>query len=200
MNLESKISEHLWNEISSNYQSRNYTAAILESIYFLSNLIREKTGLEADGVSLAGQAFGGKNPKLKVNKLQTESDWNVQQGMEQILRGIYAAFRNPRSHEKYNDTQDEADSIIVFIDYLIKLIDLSKTPFSKESFLPRVFDSDYVTGERYASLIISEIPVKQRLDIYLEVYTKRETGSCDKIKHFLMKIKSSSFAGETPGV
>jgi uncharacterized protein (TIGR02391 family) len=123
MNLEGKISERLWIEIKSNYESRNFAGAILDSTHCLGEIIRQKTGLEADGVPLVGQAFGGNNPKLKVNKFQTESDVNVQSGIEQILRGVYQAFRNPRSHEKINDTQDDADSIIVFIDYLLKVID-----------------------------------------------------------------------------
>ena len=138
MNLEGKISERLWTEVKSNYEARNFTTAVLNSIYFLSDLIREKTGLETDGASLVGQAFGGKNPKLKINKLQTESEQNVQQGIEQVLRGVYQAFRNPRSHGKYTDNQEDADSIIVFIDYLVRVIDQSKSPFSLTDFIPRI--------------------------------------------------------------
>src|SRR5882724_5641243 len=108
MNLQGKLTERLWNEIKTNYESRDFSGAILDSIHFLSEVIRQKTGLESDGVSLAGQAFGGKTPKLKVNKLQTESELNVQAGIEQLLRGIYQGFRNPRSHGKISDTQDDA--------------------------------------------------------------------------------------------
>jgi hypothetical protein len=108
--------------------------------------------------------------------------------MEQILRGVYQAFRNPRSHEKITDTQDDADSIIVFIDYLLKIIDQSKSPFSKAAFIPRIFDSDFVTGEKYSTLLIEEIPVKQRLEVFLEVFEKRETGDCDKLKWFLLSL------------
>ena len=188
MNLEAKISSQLWREIKSDYEGRNYTGAILGSIYFLSDLIRQKTGLQADGVSLAGQAFGGKNPKLKVNKLQTESELNVQLGVEQLLRGVYQAFRNPRSHEKIIDSLADADSIIVFVDYLLKIIDQSKAPFSKVAFLPRVFDSDFVASERYAALLIEEIPAKQRVEIYVEVFQRRETGDCEKLKWFLHSL------------
>jgi len=188
MNLEGKISERLWIEVKSNYEARNFTNAILDSIYFLSDLIREKTGLEADGVSLVGQAFGGKNPKLKINKLQTESEQNVQSGIEHILRGVYQAFRNPRSHEKFTDNQDDAASIIVFIDYLVKIIDQSKSPFSITDFVPRVFDLSFVTTERYSALLIEEIPVKQKLNVFLEVFRKRETGDCEKLKHFLLPL------------
>jgi len=89
LNLEPRLDHRLWAVIATSYESGNYTGAILDSIHFLGELIREKTGLEGDGVSLVGQAFGGQNPKLKVTKLQTESDGNVQKGVEQFLRGIY---------------------------------------------------------------------------------------------------------------
>jgi len=158
VNLEAQISKRLWSEIQSNYESRDYSGAILDSVYFLSELIRQRTGLEADGVSLVGQAFGGKNPKLKVNKFQTESELNVQQGIEQLLRGIYQAIRNPRSHEKHNDTQPDADSI------------------------------NYVAGERYAALLIEEIPVRQRRELFVDVFAARQTGDCEKLKDFLRAL------------
>ena len=184
MNLESKIEERLWKMIQNSYEGRNYTGAIHDAIYFLSDLIREKSGLASDGVSLIGQAFGGKSPKLKINKLQSESDKNIQAGIAQILRGIYQAIRNPRSHEKYNDSISDADSIILFIDYLTKIIDRSKTPFTKRDFIERVFEENFVPKKRYADLLVNEIPKKQRLDIFIEVYRLKEQGDGEKLKYF----------------
>ena len=184
MNLESKIEERIWKMIQNSYEGRNYTGAILDAIYFLSDLVREKSGLENDGVSLIGQAFGGKSPKLKINKLQSESDKNIQAGITQILRGIYQAIRNPRSHEKYNDSMSNADSIILFVDYLTKIIDQSKMPFTKHDFLERVFEKNFVLKKRYADLLINEIPKKQRLDIFIEVYRLKEQGDGEKLKYF----------------
>ena len=188
MNLQAVISERLWLEIRSQYENRDFSGAILDAVHHLGALVRERTGLEADGVALIGQAFGGQNPKLKVNKLQTESEKNVQQGIEQILRGIYQAIRNPRSHEKTSDKQDDADAIIVFIDYLLRVIDQSKAPFSIESFLPRVFDPSFVAGARYSTLLIAEIPPKQRLDTFIKVFQSRETGECAKLQWFLQEM------------
>ncbi len=151
MNLQTKIDERLWQMLQNSYENRNYTGAILDSIYFLSDLIREKTGLTSDGVSLIGQALGGKSPKLKVNKLQSESEKNIQVGIAQILRGIYQAIRNPRSHEKWNDSKDNADAIILFINHLVNIIDESKPPFTKNEFIDRVFDPNFVIKEKYAA-------------------------------------------------
>src|SRR4051794_10855132 len=97
--------------------------AILDGRHFLGQLIRDRSGLDGDGQSLVGSAFGGANPLLKVNQLQTDSDWNLQRGVEALLRGLYQAIRNPRSHAKFSDTQEDAQALLLFINYLIGIID-----------------------------------------------------------------------------
>jgi uncharacterized protein (TIGR02391 family) len=157
MNLETTIDANLWGEIQQNYEAARYTDAIKDAVLILTELIREKANLEGDGVSLVGQAFGGANPKIKVTKLQSQSDKDIQAGTEAMLRGIYQAIRNPRSHEKYSDSKDDADAIIVFIDYLLKVINKSRAVFSLDECIASVFDPNFVGNERYAPLIVSKI-------------------------------------------
>jgi uncharacterized protein (TIGR02391 family) len=104
MDLAARVDTRLWSAVEHAYEARDYTATILDAIHFLGQLIRERSGLESDGQALVGAAFGGANPVLKVNQLQTESDWNVQRGIESLLRGLYQAIRNPRSHQKHSDS------------------------------------------------------------------------------------------------
>src|SRR5690348_572445 len=99
MNLRNEITQHLWNAIENVYEGGNYSHAILEAMHLLSNTLREKANIDGDGVSLVGQALGGDSPKLRLNRLQTDSERNIQKGIEQILRGLYVGIRNPRSHE-----------------------------------------------------------------------------------------------------
>lgn len=188
MNLSTCLDERLWQAVQNTYEGRNFTGAILDSMYFLSDLIRQKTGLTSDGASLIGQAFGGKSPKLKVNKLQSESDWNEQSGIEQLLRGLYQCIRNPRSHEKHTDSQDDADAIILFVNLLVRKVDQSKTPFTKEEFLKRVFDPDFVEKDRYAELIVKDIPPKQRYNIFVEVFRAKESANQDKLVYFFKAL------------
>ena len=188
MNLETKIDSELWKEINSSYENKRFTEAIKESIYFLGDLIRNKANLTSDGVTLIGQAFGGKNPKLRINKLQSETDINEQNGLEQILRGIFQLIRNPRSHKKYQDNSDDADTIILFINYLIKIIEKSKSQFSVEGFIERVFDKSFVGSDKYAELLIKEIPEKKKLDIFIEAYKNKDSGDGKKLKYFFKKL------------
>lgn len=158
MNLETTIQPRLWEVIRGSIEPRNFSAAVLDAIHFLSDVIRERSGLDGDGVALIGAAFGGSSPKLKVNRLQTESEQNVQRGVESLLRGVFQAIRNPRSHGTYPDGEKDAVAILLFLDYLLRIVDQSRSPFSLAAFVGRVLDPDFVPTERYAALLVKEIP------------------------------------------
>jgi uncharacterized protein (TIGR02391 family) len=188
MDLKTQLSENLWAAIETSYESRNYTGAILDAMYYLGDLIREKTGLESDGVELIGQAFGLKSPKLRVNQMQTESELNVQKGTANLLTGLYQSIRNPRSHSKQTDQKEDADAIIIFVNYILKIIGTSKGTFSKNEFLGRVFDSSFVKQERYADLLVEEIPARQRLDVLIDSYRRKFEGDIYSLKLFTRAI------------
>lgn len=188
MDLRTSIRKDLWETIEKNYENESYSSAILDTMYLLTDTIRNKTGLEGDGSSLIGQAFGGENPKLQLSKLQTDSEKNIQKGMQEILRGLYTAVRNPRSHDKYPDTKDEADAIIYFVDYLLKIIDKSKVSFVEEIFLNRVFEKHYVKTSEYSDLLVKEIPKRQRANIATTVILKREEGEVYNIGYFMTAL------------
>jgi uncharacterized protein (TIGR02391 family) len=145
MNLQTHIRDALWSAIQSTYQAGNYSHAILDAMHHLSNILRDKTGVDGDGAALVGQALGGDSPRLRINRLQTETERNEHRGIENILRGMYQAIRNPRSHEQVEDSQETANSIIYFIDYLLGIIEKSQEPYSISRFITRVFDPVSIT-------------------------------------------------------
>jgi uncharacterized protein (TIGR02391 family) len=188
MDLKINLEQYLWEAIQKNYENESYSSAILDAIHLLTETIRNKTGLEGDGASLIGQAFGGENPKILLNKLQTESEKNIQKGIQDILRGFYTAIRNPRSHDKFSDSKDETDSIIYFIGYLLKLIDKSKMNFEESNFLNRVFDDYYVKDKVYSDLLVNEIPKRQRVNIAISVLLQRQRGDIYNLKFFMQSL------------
>lgn len=188
VNLKGNVQQELWEAIEKNYENESYSSAILDTIHLLTETIRNKTGLEGDGSSLIGQAFGGDNPKIQLNKLQTESEKNVQKGIQDILRGLFTAIRNPRSHDKHSDTKVDADAIIVFIDYLLRMIDKSRLNFEESTFLERVFDEYYVRSNEYSDLLVSEIPKRKRLNIATAVILRRNERYIENITYFMRAI------------
>lgn len=173
MNLQSTISERLWEAVRSTYESGNYSGAILDSIYLLSDVIRDKSGLESDGVQLVGAAFSGPNPIIKVNALHTQSDQDEQKGVHFLLMGLYQAVRNPRSHEKRVDPSETADAIICFVDYLLGLIDKARSPFDEAQIVVKVIDPLFGQSEKYANLIVARVPARKLLEVLINVFNRR---------------------------
>lgn len=188
MAIQNDIDVELWQSIQKNYESENYSGAIVDAILRLTETIRNKTGLEGDGASLIGQAFGGTNPKIKVNKLQTDAEKDVQKGIQEILRGLYSAIRNPRSHDAVKDKQKDADAIIIFVNYLLTVIDQSKLSFEEPEFLKRVFDKYYVKTAEYSQSLVAEIPVRQRTNIAIATILERKRGNTDALKCFMAAL------------
>jgi len=190
MNLETRLDKRLWDATRSSLENRNFTGAILDATYFLSDLLRQRTGLEGDGVALVGQALGGNTPKLKVNRLQSDSDWNIQKGVEQLLRGMYQAIRNPRSHEKYADNEEDAQAILLFINHLIKIVDQSKAPFVKAEFVNRVLDPNFVPNNRYSELLVKEIPQSQCVAVFFDVHRSKAEANPEALEPFFKVLLS----------
>ena len=188
MNLKTHIRSTLWQAIANTYETENYSHAVLDAIHYLSEILREKSGVDGDGAALVGQALGGNSPRLRVNKLQTETERNVQRGLEDILRGLYRGIRNPRSHEQIEDAKDTADAIIYFVNYLLSILDQSQEPFTISSFCERVFDPDFVASARYAELLVSEIPPAKLIDTLIEIYRRKREGDGRKLNHMVKAI------------
>ncbi len=99
-NLKEVIDERLWNEIRRNYLNGQYSNSVLDGVQFISDLIREMSGEDGDGFNLMGRVFNAKKPKIKINKLRTQTEKDIQNGVMLLLQGFYRSIRNERVHEK----------------------------------------------------------------------------------------------------
>lgn len=184
MNLETEICRELWQAVQRSYVSQAWSNAILDSVHYLSEAVRAKTGLQSDGTALAGQALGSKSPKLRLNRLETESEKSIQAEMEQLFRGLYQAIRNPRSHERTEDNQADADALILFVDYLLRVIGHARSAFSIDECVGCILEEAFVPNLRYAGLIVEEIPNRQRLQVALTVYQRKLEGDGRQLRYF----------------
>ncbi len=182
MNIEKYIKPEIWKYISQSYESENYSDAIKDAMAVITELLRDKTGLDGDGRKLVGKALGfdkNKQPRIRINKLQTETERNIQIGLREILSGMYSLIRNPRVHEKVEDTQDTADAIIIFIDYLVNLLGGSQASFTVQGFMDLVKDPYFAHDSVYVNELVKDIPVRKRLDILIKVYEAKTESQAD---------------------
>jgi len=86
------------------------------------------------------------------------------------------------------DRSEDADAIIIFLNYLIKIIDKSKSLFTKSDFLKRIFDPDFAESKRYAELLTNEIPAKYRFEVFIDAYEGKERGEGKKLAYFFRAL------------
>ena len=86
------------------------------------------------------------------------------------------------------DDKSSADAIIIFVNYLLKMIDQSKLRFNEDVFLTRIFDKYYVKSDEYSNLLVQDIPKRQRVNIAIQVILKREEGDIYSLGFFLKAL------------
>lgn len=197
MNIKEYIRDDLWKAVETHYQNSDYTAALRDAIFFISELIRERSGLhDKDGAKLVESSFLGKNPSIKINKGETETERNMQEGIGYALKGIMMAIRNPLSHEPIEYQKNDTDTILLFVNYLLSFVDKSKKKTKIEDFLTFIKDSNFPHDEEYAEVLVNEVPKKKRLDLLVEIFNTRDEFSDYSINNFIKKLDERLSVGE----
>lgn len=88
----------------------NYFHAVFEASKGLAQRIREMSGIHADGAALVDRVFSIERPVVAFNTLQTETEKSEHKGFASLLKGCFAAVRNPLAHEPKVLWQGEDDA------------------------------------------------------------------------------------------
>ena len=113
----------------------NYFHAVFEATKGLAQRIRDMSGVDGDGATLVDGALSIKNPKLAFNTLRTETERSEHQGFAMLLKGRFAAVRNPLAHEPKIlwDGEDDAADYLTLVSLLHrKLDDCEAVPQARE--------------------------------------------------------------------
>ncbi len=90
----------------------NFFHAVFEASKGLAQRIRDNSGVDADGAALVDRVFSVERPVLAFNTLQTETERSEHKGFAALLKGCFAAVRNPLAHEPkilWEGEEDAAD-------------------------------------------------------------------------------------------
>lgn len=101
----------------------HHSQAVEEGFKYLNNLVKRRTGNEADGAALMQSAFSLKEPLLRLSALKTQSQKDQQLGYMQMLAGAMTGVRNPRAHEhKYLDEPRNAIELLGLCNHLVRMV------------------------------------------------------------------------------
>ncbi len=92
----------------------NYFHAVFEAAKSIAQRIRDMTGLPLDGAALIDKCFAESQPLIWINALRTETERSEHKGFALLLKGAFAAVRNPTAHEPKILWQGEDDAADYF--------------------------------------------------------------------------------------
>jgi uncharacterized protein (TIGR02391 family) len=108
------------------YRNGHYPNAIEDAVKALNGIVRLRSGIDLDGMTLMERAFSPGNPVLKFNELVDQSDRDEQKGFMMLFSGAVSGLRNPRAHKFIQDDPERALEFIAFVSLLAKLLDKAK--------------------------------------------------------------------------
>ncbi len=103
----------------------NYFHAVFEATKGLAQRIRELSGATEDGAKLIDKVFSIEHPLLAINSLRSETEKSEHKGFAQLLKGCFAAIRNPLAHEPkiFWTGEDDAADYLSLISLLHRKLD-----------------------------------------------------------------------------
>ncbi len=105
------------------YRNGHLRDAVLSAFISVGDLLRERSGIDLDGSSLATNALSLKDPKLVLSELDTESGRNDQLGFMHIIQGSFTGIRNPKAHSvRHELTEQKAGQYLVLASLLARRI------------------------------------------------------------------------------
>jgi uncharacterized protein (TIGR02391 family) len=108
----------------SRFVSTHYADAVEAGVKALNELVRARTGSTKDGDELMTTTFSANKPRLRLNRLRSDSDRSEQRGHMMLCQGVVAAWRNPRAHSSRFD--DEPETALMMLETLQHLMAVTR--------------------------------------------------------------------------
>ena len=190
------MKEILAESIKTHYDNKDYTEVVRDALLCLTTEIRKKSDLkDNDGVDLINKAFSEKQPLIKINKLETETDKNKHRGIMDLSKGLIEYFRNPMSHSKQEYSKKIADAILVLLDEVIlEEIVGSKSVNSIDDWYLEFTNDLSPNTERYAKKLIATIPNNKYYELSVMLYKNRD--NTPKLKDKIIDELVSNLSSE----
>lgn len=159
------IDKEFWKAIGTHYEKECYEDTLKDACLYIIELIQEKSeNYDLDGEKLINNIFSEKNPKLLINKNQTNSEKDEQRGYGYIIKGLICAIRNPLSHNKnIKYSKETTDSILLFINfYILPKLDDTKEFGYVDNWFDFVFLDNDNDSEKISNKILDSINKKDK--------------------------------------
>lgn len=105
------------------FDNGHYSQATFEAFKYIDNEVKKLSKVNESGYKLMIAAFSESSPKIKLTKLQSQSEIDEQTGYRFIFAGAMSAIRNPRGHDMNIDPIDRCLDHLSFASVLMRRLE-----------------------------------------------------------------------------
>ena len=111
------------------FKDGHFTESVRQALVCLDNAVQAKAGSSDTGAKLMQSVFSAKNPKLKLNAMNSTSEQDEQLGYMWLYSGAMTGIRNPRAHEAtMSDDVKTAVEMLAFANHLMRKVGAASAP------------------------------------------------------------------------
>ena len=111
------------------FDDGHFSQAVFEAFKIVDKDVEKVSGLTETGRALMSKAFAQSKPVVKLTKLSTLSEINIQEGFKFIYTGAITGIRNPRGHDVgHKDTIEDCLDYLVLASILLQRLDERVAP------------------------------------------------------------------------
>lgn len=189
MDIKTLVREDLWKAINNHYEKQDYTEALRDAMFLVKDILQDKSGYtDKDNTKLVESALLGKNAAIKINKYETESEINFQEGIGFAFKGLIMHLRNPISHDRLEYTKEQAVAQLLYINYLLNQIDKSEGRQLINDWLEYLLNDNFTETESFAKELVKELHKKQYYDLLITIWRNKHKFEQNKVNNFLNEL------------
>lgn len=127
--IERKVHPDVLDFCRAELLAQDYFHAVFEATKSIADKLRRLTGLGSDGAKLAEEALSigsAGHPRLAFNSLATESERSEHNGLINLIKGLFGAFRNTAAHAPrihWHVSEQDALDILTTLSLLHRRLD-----------------------------------------------------------------------------
>lgn len=138
--FEERATEEFWPllhpsivpEAQRRFRAGLFPEAVEAALKVVCSSIRERTGLDWDGVRLMNEAFSPSSPSLLFDTSGSETAKSMQEGYHRIFQGAILAVRNPKAHGFVEISQRQCIHFLFFASLLAFKVEEASTMSNAE--------------------------------------------------------------------
>lgn len=188
MIIKYELIDELNEAVKKHYEEEDYDLVVVKALKLLSHNLKERFEFDLDGVALI-DAIIERDCKYRFTSVYSELNEYTIKGILLYLKGLYFKSEIPHYEAREMISKDDANMILLNINYVLFLIDVKKKKFDIDEFMGLIGKpyNPFEMGD-HADDMVDALPKERRLEVILKMIDILSYDNYEDFEMFYFKL------------